>query len=269
METKKELTQEYVRELLDYNPETGELTRRVDRGKKHKAGDPAGYVTKRGQLRLAIDGKYYIAKRIIWLYEYGILPTTRVKSKDGDGLNLRVSNLELTNAKTTLCNKPRPQLSKEEVRALFYYTDGKLFWGANKGSRIKIGDEAGGIDRSGYAKVNVNRVCYRVHRLIWNYFYGAIPDGLSVDHIDTDKLNNRIENLRLVTQRQQQQNTGARQDNTSGFRGVFWNKREEKWRAQIKNNGKSVHLGCFDSKEDATAAYWQASKELHEHRRAA
>lgn len=269
MGTEGEIIQNYIKEILDYNPETGTLTWRVDRGKKFKAGTPAGYTTESGWLRLKIDGKNYVAKKLIWLYIHGVLPTTQIKSRDGDSLNLRLDNLELTSVKATLCYKPKPQLSQEEVRRLFYYTDGKLFWGVNKGNRIKIGDEARSIGRAGYMRVMVDGVQYQLHRVIWTYFNGVIPDGLSVDHIDMDKLNNHIENLRLVTSRQQKQNTGLQKGNTSGFRGVCWSKRTKKWRARIGNNGKLQNLGSFDSKEEAAAAYWQASRKLHENRRAA
>jgi hypothetical protein len=84
-----------------------------------------------------------------------------------------------------------------------------------------------------------------------------------------DKLNNRIENLRLVTSRQQQQNTSARQDTTSGIKGVGWHKGAKKWYSSICDNGKRTHLGLFDSKEEAAAAYRRASRKLHENRRVA
>lgn len=269
MGTKGEITQDYVKELLDYNPETGAITWRVDRGKVTKAGRPAGCIKKDGQLRLRVDGKDYAAKRVIWLYVHGVFPTTRIKSRDGDILNLRLDNLELTNIKTTLCTAPKPQLAQKDVRRLFYYADGKLFWGVSKGTRTKIGDEARNTDRAGYMRVGVDGVKYQLHQLVWIYFNGPIPDGLSVDHIDMDRTNNHIKNLRLATPRQQNQNTGLPKSNTSGHRGVSWHESSKKWMARIRNNGKLQHLGVFDTKEEAAAAYWQASRKFHENRRAA
>jgi hypothetical protein len=269
MGTKGEIIQNYIKEILDYNPETGAITWRVDRNNSIKAGSPAGCIKKDRQLSLRVDGKDYAAKRVIWLYVHGVLPTTRVKSRDGDSLNLSLSNLELTTVKATLCTAPKPQLAQKDVRRLFYYADGKLFWAINKAKKIKIGDEARNISRAGYMRVGVDGVCYQLHQLVWIYFNGPIPDGLSVDHIDMDRTNNHIKNLRLVTSRQQQQNTSARQNNTSGFRGVSWHKHIKKWHSSICNNGKKINLGLFDTKEEAAAAYRRASRKLHENRRVA
>lgn len=84
-----------------------------------------------------------------------------------------------------------------------------------------------------------------------------------VDHIDGDGLNNRRENLRPATSSQNNRNAKRRSDNTSGFKGVTWRRRERKWAAQIRVDGKNMYLGHFDSPEAAHAAYCKASAELH------
>lgn len=88
-------------------------------------------------------------------------------------------------------------------------------------------------------------------------------EGAMCDHRDCDGLNNRRENLRPATPRENMQNARMRRDNTSGVKGVCWHKARAKWRAKIKVDGKTVSLGYFHSKDDAGAAYIAASLRFH------
>ena len=97
-----------------------------------------------------------------------------------------------------------------------------------------------------------------MHRLI-----AGTPAGLMTDHIDGDGLNNRRANLRPATDSQNQQNSRLRLVNKAKVKGVYWNVRAKKWRAQIGVDGRKHHLGFFDSVEDASAAYAAASAALH------
>jgi hypothetical protein len=87
--------------------------------------------------------------------------------------------------------------------------------------------------------------------------------GGDVDHVDRDRLNNDLSNLREVTSRENRLNSGMPRNNTSGFRGVCWCKAKQKWFAQIYYEGKKLHLGYFTSKEEAARAYDAAAKELN------
>jgi len=97
-----------------------------------------------------------------------------------------------------------------------------------------------------------------MHRLIMN-----CPTGMQVDHIDGDGLNNQRYNLRICTKDENNINKRVRKDNTSGYKGVTWNKKSKKWIAQIKS--KKIHylLGSFDNPEEAYKAYCKSAKELH------
>ena len=97
-----------------------------------------------------------------------------------------------------------------------------------------------------------------MHRLIM-----SAPDGLEVDHIDGDGLNNRKSNLRIATRVENRQNSRRQNNNTSGYKGVCWHKGHSKWRAQIRLNNKRTHLGYFDCPKEAHAAYCEASVRLH------
>jgi hypothetical protein len=99
-----------------------------------------------------------------------------------------------------------------------------------------------------------------MHRLILN-----APDGLKVDHINGDGLDNRRENLRLATVAENNRNVGLRSNNTSGIKGVRFHKPHGKWQAQIMIGGCQKHLGYFETAEDARDAYARAAVQFHGH----
>lgn len=104
---------------------------------------------------------------------------------------------------------------------------------------------------------------YLVHRIIWEMHNGPIPDGMQVDHVNTDSLDNKITNLRLATHAQNLWNRGAEKCNTLGLKGVTPDRRRGKWKATIRAN-KGIHnLGYFDSPDEAHAAYRSAALVLH------
>jgi hypothetical protein len=90
-----------------------------------------------------------------------------------------------------------------------------------------------------------------MHRLV----IGVIPKGLEVDHINRIKLDNRRCNLRAVTHSENQRNTPKQSNNTSGFKGVSWDKSRGKWRAATKHNGKHILIGRFNTPQEASRAY--------------
>lgn len=130
-----------------------------------------------------------------------------------------------------------------------------------KGPSIR-GTIAGSVNSKGYGQICINGKRYVSHRLAWIYVYGTPPSG-ELDHINRDKSDNRIANLREVTRHQNCQNVGATSSNSSGFKGVSWEKTSSKWRARIRVNGVPLSLGCFDSKEAAAEAYRAAAMQYH------
>lgn len=119
------------------------------------------------------------------------------------------------------------------------------------------------IDHRGYLRFSANKFGMVIaHRAAWAIHYGEIPQQ-HIDHIDGNKLNNRIENLRICTHNQNQHNQGIRVTNKSGYKGVSFMKSLGKWQAQICCNSKVKHLGFFMGKEDAAHAYDRAALEIH------
>jgi hypothetical protein len=117
---------------------------------------------------------------------------------------------------------------------------------------------AGGLHKSGYRQIKVNNVSYPAHRLIWVYHNGNISVDLEIDHIDGNKDNNAISNLKLVTK---QKNCFNR--SRLNAKGYSWNKKENKWHASIWIEGKLKFLGLFLDESDARNAYLLACSKYH------
>jgi hypothetical protein len=102
------------------------------------------------------------------------------------------------------------------------------------------------------------------HRLVWLLHKGYWP-AADLDHINEDKTDNRIENLREATRAQNMQNVRVHKHNTSGCKGVAWYAPRGKWRAYIFCNYRQRHLGLFSTFTDAVAARKAAERQLHSH----
>ena len=153
------------------------------------------------------------------------------------------------------------KLTQDEIKSLFDYKNGKLVWKIKPNRNIRIGDAAGSIDSHGYLQTKHNGIVYLNHRLIWLMHYGWLPK--LIDHVNGNKTDNRIENLRQATPQQNQHNAKRRVDNKSGVKGVIWRKDSRKWRADIQVNGKRRSLGCFDSIENAKEFIMLTREMLH------
>lgn len=105
---------------------------------------------------------------------------------------------------------------------------------------------------------------YKAHRLAWVYVYGEAPVGL-VDHVDRDVTNNRIKNLRDVTDGQSNQNKRVYKNSLSGHKGVGWYAPTGKWRVRIQHEGRVLALGHYNDLTAAIAARDKAEKALHTH----
>jgi len=126
------------------------------------------------------------------------------------------------------------------------------------------GRPAGSIDNNGYRVISIKAKQFKAHRLAWLYVHGVEPTRM-IDHIDGDRSNNRIENLREVTPFENAKNQRMRKDNTSGFTGVTWSKSAQKWRVCVKSEGVSHHLGYYIDKEAAVSARLAANIQYDYH----
>ena len=114
---------------------------------------------------------------------------------------------------------------------------------------------AGCITKNGYRTIRVDGKAYYAHRLAWLYAYGKFPKiGMDLDHINCNKSDNRLINLRMATRVENSRNRDKPAHNTSGHRGVSYYKSRNRWVASITINGKHKNLGYFGTKEAAIVA---------------
>lgn len=152
-------------------------------------------------------------------------------------------------------------LNREELREIFYYNEGILYWRVTRTNSIKVGDIAGHVDsKSGYYRVSINYKNFTLHRVIWNYFNNTC-EGYVVDHIDGDILNNKIENLRLATAANNSHNSVGKKNSLVPYKGVSL--RKKRFCARITYEGKKIHLGTYATAEEASEVYQAKAKELH------
>lgn len=158
----------------------------------------------------------------------------------------------------------RKLLDLDRLRSLLGYEPltGKFTWLKTTNRRVRAGDEAGCIDQDGYRVIGVDGRQYAAHRLAWLYVHGTWPKD-QTDHIDGDKLNNAIANLREATHSENQANRGRQKNNSSGFKGVSWSQFRKKWAAAICVKGCTLSLGFFSCPAEAHRAYVEASRRLH------
>jgi hypothetical protein len=138
-------------------------------------------------------------------------------------------------------------VTQERLKELFDYQDGNLVWKVKKAQCVKIGSVAGWANRDvhgqQYMNVELDGKAYKLHRLVFMYHHGYFPKR--VDHINGDRFNNRVENLREVTASQNAQNGKFRISNTSGYKNVSFEKRNEKWRVMLRVNGVNKSFGYY------------------------
>jgi hypothetical protein len=153
-------------------------------------------------------------------------------------------------------------MTKEIIEQKLEYRNGSLFWKVKPNKNIAAGARAGSKRPDGYRHVRLNKKFYQEHMLIWCLLKGEWPEQL-IDHENEIRDDNRIGNLRLATKSQNAINTGKWSTNTSGYKGVSFNKAAKKWVASISVNKKLIHLGTFGSAEEANMAYKEAVKLYH------
>ena len=129
--------------------------------------------------------------------------------------------------------------------------------------KIRIGNVAGGINDNGYIRIKIDYKLHRAHRLAWLYIYGYLPNEM--DHINHNRTDNRIENLREVTREENCKNRSIMLNNTSGITGVYWRKDRKKWQADIGFNGKQIFLGLFTDINEAKEVRKQAKIKYNFH----
>lgn len=157
----------------------------------------------------------------------------------------------------------------ERVRELLRYEPmehgSSLVWIKDCANAIRKGTPAGGVCRvNGYGRVRIARQLIPAHRIVWALHYGEWPK-YSIDHINRNRADNRIENLRLAhnNQADNAQNRSKNKNNKSGFSGVHFDAKRDRWIASISVNKRQKYLGSFLTPEEAHKVYLEAKQLLH------
>jgi HNH endonuclease/AP2 domain-containing protein len=161
-------------------------------------------------------------------------------------------------------------LTAERLRSILDYDpDTGIFrwrWDPAKKPNINSRDTkrevAGSVGRRRYRSIKTEQKLYYAGRLAWLYVHGRWPID-EIDHIDGNKTNDRIANLREASRYENQYNVGVTARNRSGHKGVHWVPRYQKWQVEIRVNGQRLYLGRFDCPEAAAAAYAKAAQNYH------
>lgn len=151
---------------------------------------------------------------------------------------------------------------QERFHEAFKYIDGKLFWKINTNkSKDLIGQEAGCKSSGSYGLVNLDKVSYCIHKVVFCMHHGFIP--VVIDHVNGNSKDHRIENLRAADHTTNNCNKAFQKNNTSGVKGLTWSKQAKKWQARITFKKKHHHLGYFECKDDAAEFLTLARETLH------
>ncbi|WEL95513.1 HNH homing endonuclease [Xanthomonas phage vB_XooS_NR08] len=158
--------------------------------------------------------------------------------------------------------KSRDDITVADVLDRYHYDpETGVFLHARSRQGAKAGTAAGG-DMLGYKVLSFSGHLCLAHRVAWLLVHGKWPEN-DLDHVDGDRSNNRISNLRECSQAENSQNKGKYSNNTSGVTGVTWNKQCQKWHAQLMVAGNQIFLGLFSTIEEAAQARAAAKAKYH------
>jgi len=152
------------------------------------------------------------------------------------------------------------ELTQAYLNEVLEYRNGFLYWKVDK-RKTKPGQQAGRTKANGYCEVRLDGKLHGTHRIIFMMIYGYMPR--IIDHIDGNPSNNFIENLREASHAQNMRNSQRPKSNTSGFKGVYFDKRNSNWIAQCVFDGNKFHLGSFKDIHDAARAVTKFREKNH------
>ena len=156
-------------------------------------------------------------------------------------------------------------LTADRLREALDYdpSSGAFRWRESRSGIVGgAGSVAGAPDGQGYRQIGIDGRLYREHRLAWMWVTGSWPAD-DLDHINGDRSDNRIENIRPATRSQNNANGRRPKDNTSGHKGVSFDKKRQRWHAYVSKNYKRCHVGYFETLDEARLARAAAAERFY------
>ena len=147
-------------------------------------------------------------------------------------------------------------MTLEKINELFYYDNGNLIWNIDRSDKVKKGKIAGCLRKDGYISISHNKKTYNAHRLIFFYFHGYMPKY--IDHVNGNPSDNKIENLRECTSKQNNHN--KKKYGKHKYKGVY--KSYNKYKVQIMYNGILLYKGLYKTEREAAIVYNSNAKRL-------
>ena len=249
------MTQSHLKTLIEYDPTTGSITLIKKTSNFQAVGDSL-----HDRPYINLNGKSYAILKLLSIYLHN---DESIKLITLDGTTCyRLSNLFVIGSLSKI------PLTQEILKKFLTYdkTTGQFAWKARYIANVKVGAAAGYVTGSmpdgGYVQLSLLGSVYPAHRLAWLYEYGEFPDK-QLDHINHNRQDNRIANLREATQHVNMKNKSMYYTNRTGYSGV--SPHGDSWKARIGVNGTKVLLGVFKSIEEAIAARKAAEKLLSYH----
>jgi len=155
------------------------------------------------------------------------------------------------------------ELTQEKLKEFLSYNEltGFFTWLKSPARNVKSGSIAGTYNKNEYSRIRIFKKVYRVHRLIFLYMTGKLPEkGKCVDHINRNKNDNRWSNLRITNYSTNNHNSKTPTNNTSGFKGVQLCAKSNRWYSSINIKGEKIRLGIFDNFDEAVVCRKIANK---------
>lgn len=155
-------------------------------------------------------------------------------------------------------------LLKRRLERLLDYdcTTGVFRWRVTRSPGAKRGSVAGRLNAKGYLIIGVDGNRYMAHRLAWFYVYGVWPES-ELDHVNGNRSDNRVRNLRQCSRSENLQNACTRRDSQSGVKGVRWHQSKQRWQPRVKHQGKQLYLGYYRDMEFADLVAREARDKYH------
>jgi hypothetical protein len=160
--------------------------------------------------------------------------------------------------------RKRTPITQARLKELLHYNPdtGEFTWRVKTNHGVNVGEVAGTVHTKGYRYIGLDGGHYVAHRLAFLYMEGRMPPG-QVDHINRVRDDNRWSNLRAASGQENQWNTVAKCNSRLGMKGIYFNERLRKYTADIRVNGRTKHLGCFETVAEAKAARNTAAMLIH------